>query len=121
MPFSFSLMYFTMFYFLLYILDMMWHIYSLIFLGIGEVFVTFVCGYICVVIKFNELKTHLGNDGLSLKPNNVVTKKQINSYQKVKVCTLNSTSALLRRSHNSISYFMVNSNSYDIIDCRHKL
>lgn len=104
---------------------MMWHIYSLIFLGIGEVFVTFVCGYICVVIKINALKRHLGNDGLSLKPNNVVTKKQINSYQKVKVRTLNFTSALLRRSHNSISYairyFMVNSNSYDIIECRHKL
>lgn len=97
---------------------MMWHIHSLIFLGIGEVFVTFVCGYICVVIKINALKRHLGNDGLSLKPNDMVT-KQINSYQKVKVRTLNSTPALLRRSH--IRYFMVNSNSYDIIDCRHKL
>lgn len=104
---------------------MMWHIHSLIFLGIGEVFVTFVCGYICVVIKINALKRHLGNDGLSLKPNDMVT-KQINSYQKVKVRTLNSTPALLRRSHNSISYairyFMVNSNSYDIstadINCR---
>uniref|UniRef100_A0A8W8LEL3 Uncharacterized protein n=1 Tax=Magallana gigas TaxID=29159 RepID=A0A8W8LEL3_MAGGI len=63
--------------------DMMWHIHSLIFLGIGEVFVTFVCGYICVVIKINALKRHLGNDGLSLKPNDMVT-KQINSYQKVK-------------------------------------
>lgn len=68
-------MYFIMFYFLLYILDMMWYIYLLIFFGIGEVFVMFVCGYICVVIKFNELKIYLGNDGLFLKLNNVVIKK----------------------------------------------
>lgn len=54
---------------------MLWYIYLLIFFGIGEVFVMFVCGYICVVIKFNELKIYLGNDGLFVKLNNVVIKK----------------------------------------------